>query len=134
MSMRKILIAASCLIGGIISSTVSVSRGVASVPVYLDAIIGPAVMRAAKVIRERPAPDATSVQIDALNARQGAALQRLKGLLLGKTLVAVFKVTDVADDTQKNGVRYDITEYGMQIEIPEANVVSVTKSAPARGK
>jgi hypothetical protein len=107
MSVRKILIAASCLVGGIGGGTLAVSRGAATNPVYLDAIIGPAVMRADRVIRDRPALNATSVQIDALNARQGAALQRLKGLLLGKRLIAVFKVTDVADDTRNGGFDVD---------------------------
>jgi hypothetical protein len=83
------------------------SPGAVRKHVYLDSIMAPALARAEKSVRVRPAANATSAQIDLLNASQGAALQRLRGALLGRTVVAVFVVTNVADDKQNGGFDVD---------------------------
>ena len=75
--------------------------------VYLTSILQPALYKVNQIIRERQAPNATEVQIDALNAKQGAALSRFKGKLLGKKVVAVLVVTDVTSDRRTGGFDVD---------------------------
>ena len=84
----------------------AVGSGKAIPTVYLTSLMQPALYKATKIIRERQAPNATEVQIAALNARQGAALARFKGKLLGKKVVALIVVGNVFSDTRNGG--YDV--------------------------
>ncbi len=78
----------------------------AAVPPDLAGLLSPALSKANRVIRIRQSPDATSVQIASLNAKQAAALQRLKGSILGRRAVAVLVVNDVVNDSVSGG--YDV--------------------------
>ena len=103
MNIKQLFIAVVVVAAGTNFGSNQASYGLAPAPIYFDGIMGPAIVKAQQVLRENPPADATDAQVQQLDEQKAAALDRLKGALLGRNVLAVFTVTNVIADKNSGG-------------------------------